>query len=277
MSGNTKKIMKIGLAEAWIGIMTIVFFLILYPVNTASQRMLTVLLIPLTLIMMIFLVRRFRLLISLIVFGVVLTAIFLCLPGKDARYPFLQEYYLQALEKYKGCPYYVGGETCKGIDCSGLVRRSLIDANLRLGFATLDPAPLRTAFLVWWYKPDSRALIAQDQGLTYLVCGAPSINSLTGVPLSVGDIAVTADGNHSLAYAGNNKWIHADPYALKVVDDSAPSNNRWFKKPVCIVRWSDLEKHQQHRVERSNRHVYVATLTPVIIRNDTVCSTISDH
>ena len=36
--------------------------------------------------------------------------------------------YLQRLQAYKGVRYYWGGENAVGIDCSGLVRRGMIDA-----------------------------------------------------------------------------------------------------------------------------------------------------
>jgi cell wall-associated NlpC family hydrolase len=58
--------------------------------------------------------------------------------------------------------------------------------------------------------------------------------------IEVGDLAVVGNGIgvHTLIYTGNKKWIHADPYAGKVVISEAPNNEPWFSLKAKIVRWN---------------------------------------
>jgi hypothetical protein len=58
--------------------------------------------------------------------------------------------------------------------------------------------------------------------------------------LKPGDLAVTADGVHVMAYLGTNTWIEADPDEHKVVEVVLPTDNPWFKTPVAFVRWKWL-------------------------------------
>ena len=57
-----------------------------------------------------------------------------------------------------------------------------------------------------------------------------------------GDLAVTADGVHVLAYLGDRTWIEADPTAHEVVEVTLPTSNAWFHVPVVFVRWRYLEQ-----------------------------------
>ena len=59
--------------------------------------------------------------------------------------------YLTGLRRYEGVRYYWGGETARGIDCSGLVRRGLIDALFWRGIRTFHPGVVREAFSLWWH------------------------------------------------------------------------------------------------------------------------------
>jgi len=57
-----------------------------------------------------------------------------------------------------------------------------------------------------------------------------------------GDLAVTTNGIHIMAYLGGNRWIEADPVAARVISAKAPSDEiGWFDTPMRIVRWSLLE------------------------------------
>lgn len=58
--------------------------------------------------------------------------------------------------------------------------------------------------------------------------------------LEPGDFAVTSDGVHVLAYLGDRRWIQADPAAGEVVVDETPSDDRWFRAPVHVMRWVAL-------------------------------------
>lgn len=53
-----------------------------------------------------------------------------------------------------------------------------------------------------------------------------------------GDLAVTSNGIHIMAYLGDNRWIEADPGIRRVITVTVPANeNNWFRIPVNIVRW----------------------------------------
>src|SRR5204863_6746506 len=59
----------------------------------------------------------------------VLSGVFLALPGRSLpAADSLQRDYVAGLRHYDGVTYYWGGESPKGIDCSGLIRRGLIDS-----------------------------------------------------------------------------------------------------------------------------------------------------
>jgi len=59
--------------------------------------------------------------------------------------------------------------------------------------------------------------------------------------LKPGDLAVTADGIHIMAYLGNRIWIEADPNMHKVIEVAVPTSNQWFNTPVVFVRWKWLK------------------------------------
>jgi hypothetical protein len=56
----------------------------------------------------------------------------------------------------------------------------------------------------------------------------------------MGDLAVTADGIHVMAYLGSSRWVEADPFARKVIELVSSTDNPWFRTPVVFVRWKWL-------------------------------------
>ena len=61
-----------------------------------------------------------------------------------------------------------------------------------------------------------------------------------------GDLAVTSDGRHALAYLGDRTWIHATSDVGCVARErAADSRDRWFVVPVQIVRWRQLTTETQ--------------------------------
>jgi hypothetical protein len=64
-----------------------------------------------------------------------------------------------------------------------------------------------------------------------------SISGTDHSKLGKGDMAVTADGVHILAYLGDQTWIQADPDSHKVVEVVLPTDIHWFEAPVVFVRW----------------------------------------
>lgn len=169
--------------------------------------------------------------------------IFLLLPGRPASSEILREKYTSCLRRYEGVRYVWGGETALGIDCSGLVRRGLMDALFLEGLRTLNPGLVRDAISLWWNDTTARVLGEKNASSpTVAITETPEINLLDHSLLLPGDLAVTATGLHILAYLGDQTWIEADPGLERVVSAKAPSHdNPWLATPVNIVRWKVLQ------------------------------------
>lgn len=168
--------------------------------------------------------------------------VLLVIPWKIHTSPeVLRVSYVARLRTYEGCLYYWGGESRRGIDCSGLIRRGLIDACFYTGAANLDPGLIRHGLSMWWNDTSARALGQEYQGLTKRLFNSADLKNLDYSKLQAGDIAVTADGVHTMAYLGEESWIEADPGKLKVITVHAPTTtNGWFLHRVSILRWSML-------------------------------------
>lgn len=150
----------------------------------------------------------------------------------------LRAEYVAGLRRYEGVRYFWGGESCFGIDCSGLTRRGLIDGLIWRGVRTFDAGLIRRAVVLWWYDTTANQLGEGYAGLTQAVLEAPSLNSLVDPRVQPGDLAVTGDGVHILAYCGDHEWIEADPIVERVLRVKAPSSDSvWFDVPMKIVRW----------------------------------------
>jgi len=169
-------------------------------------------------------------------------AIFLCLPArKRPDVETLRAEYVSGMKRYEGVAYYWGGESIRGIDCSGLIRRGLIDSLFLRGVRTGDAGLVRRALALWWRDCTASALGESQGGLTVRLLETKSINQLDHAPLLPGDLAVTRDGVHVLAYMGGGQWIEADPVLGKVVVATPPVKEiLWFDTPVKLVRWSLL-------------------------------------
>jgi NlpC/P60 family len=217
-------------------------FVILYylPESNTLTRSAAVLCAAVTWAGLLMILRRKKAAFRILLLLTLLAGIFLTLPGRKAPdTAALQQEYLTALRRYDGAPYSWGGESPRAIDCSGLVRRGLMDALLLHGLRSADPALLRSAFSQWWHDTSARALGAHHRGLTVPVLSAPSLNLLDHTVILPGDLAVTTNGLHVMAYLGDRQWIAADPGASQVITVTVPvRDNTWFDTPVNIVRWS---------------------------------------
>jgi hypothetical protein len=121
------------------------------------------------------------------------------------------------------------------------MRRGLIDAAFLHGIRTFDGGLVRYSIWLWWHDCSARDL-GQGHGLTRPLFNTPSINALDDSRILPGDLAVTDNGVHVMAYLGGSRWIEADPGVGKVIVVSAPSpDNGWFRTPMKIVRWNVLK------------------------------------
>ena len=170
-----------------------------------------------------------------------LALVFLTLPVyRPPDTAALRQADITALRRYMGTPYVWGGESPKGIDCSGLIRRGLIDASFLQGIRTANPGLVRYSLSLWWHDCSAKALGEHYRGSTRHLLDTRSINGLDQSQLRPGDFAVTQDGVHTLAFLGGNEWIEAEPDANKVITVRVPSDNGWFRTPVQVVRWDVL-------------------------------------
>lgn len=149
--------------------------------------------------------------------------------------------YVTGLRRYQGVRYIWGGESPKGIDCSGLIRRGLIDSLFWRGVRGGNPGLVRDALSLWWNDCTANDLRENRTGLTVRLLETPSLNELDHTRILPGDLAVTRGGVHILAYLGGQEWIEADPLLGRVVSMAVPAkDNPWFDAPVELVRWSVL-------------------------------------
>ena len=227
----------------WLGALGLLTYFLIIPESTRLIRASVVFLGCFIGIGLIFMLRHHQVF-RLLFLGLLLAiASFLCWPSYSSRdVSRLRDEYVAALLRYEAVPYYWGGENMKGIDCSGLVRRALVDACWSCGIKSGDSELARQAISIWWHDTTAKSLGESFRGLTTPVLDVSSLREANHAQLALGDLAVSQNGVHVLAYIGNLKWIQADPTAGRVtITESSPSAHGWFTKPMKIVRWSMLE------------------------------------
>jgi hypothetical protein len=201
------------------------------PISNVATRGATIVLVPTLWLLLLLVIWPRRLpRVGLGLVGVVAVG-FVLAPGR----PF-------SAEELRGRFCYVwGGESRIGIDCSGLMRRGLIDAALKQGLLRGNPRLVRLGLSVWWHDCTARDLGQGYRGMTIPILTAPSVNAIDQSAIQAGDLAVTASGVHVLAFIGNSTWIEADPTAHRVLIVRVPEPaNGWFGVPVRVVRWRTL-------------------------------------
>ena len=153
----------------------------------------------------------------------------------------LRASYCKALSSYVGCRYVWGGVGYFGIDCSGFVQKGLEDGMVTNGLVGVSPALLRESIWIYWHRTTAKVLGEGDAGRTFPITEARALNDLDYSLLMPGDLAVTASGDHVLAYLGEKTWIAADPVEHKVTRFTIPERrNFYFSTPMRIVRWKIL-------------------------------------
>lgn len=173
-----------------------------------------------------------------------LAAIPFTLPGGEIDAEELRRDYVRRMSEFEGTKYHWGGESSRGIDCSGLPRRALRDALLAYGFRHLNGRAFRGYAEQWWFDASAKALGEGYRGYTSPIGTEGTIQGMSYDALVPGDLAVTTCGVHILAYAGDGKWIQADPGIGAVATLSGRSaDNGWFRTPVTTHRWQVLARH----------------------------------
>ena len=243
--GGTKTANGRSVAKVWwrLWVVGLVFGItvLLVPVSNRWTRLGVVVLLFFLWASLVVLTRRRRLFCyPVIALGLVCAGL-IALPARHspdtAR---LRQEYVKRLGRYEGVPYVWGGENFLGIDCSGLVRRGLIDALFLRGLCTLDGGLIRQGLRLWWQDCSAKDLADARKQLTVPVAKAASLNGLDPNLILPGDLAVTSGGVHVLAYLGNQVWIEADP-GRRVMKLTVPSSNPWTQMRVEIVRWRMLQ------------------------------------
>jgi hypothetical protein len=165
------------------------------------------------------------------------------LPGRAVNQPELRSRYVAALKSFDETPYVWGGESTRGIDCSGLARRAWREALWQEGLATMNGALLRAALGQWLTDASARDLAQGNQGATIpLGTGDTTLEKFDPAKVLPGDLAITTDGVHMLVALGGTDWIEADPglgrvLVLEICCDESP----WFTRPVRLYRWALLQ------------------------------------
>lgn len=164
------------------------------------------------------------------------------LPAKPPNQPELRKDFLDRLISYEGIKYHWGGENRRGIDCSGLPRKALREALLSDGIRNLNGGSMRLFLKHWWNDASAKALAEAHLDFTQPTGKTGTIATMDYSNLHPGDLAVTEDRRHILAFLGDENWIHADPGADKVIiENGRTSANGWFAVPVSIHRWTILK------------------------------------
>lgn len=176
----------------------------------------------------------------------VLAGGFLLLPGRSLAGPEpaaeLRADYVRELKGLEGVPYFWGGESPRGIDCSGLPRRALRQALLTRAARHADPAALRLFFRLWWFDTSARAMSEGYRGFTRALKLEDRVATVDGARLQPGDLAVTLGGAHVMVFLGGEEWIQADPGIGRVIALNARRDrNSWFQHAVTMHRWSVFE------------------------------------
>jgi len=163
------------------------------------------------------------------------------LPGHRMNDVELRDAYVLRMQELSSTKYVWGGESSRGIDCSGLPRKALRDTLLSYGIRHCDGGALREFAGQWWFDASAKALGEGYRRYTVPLAPHGSIQQMDYSGLQPGDLAVTTSGVHILAYLGGEMWIQAEPgIGAVAILNGRHDPNVWFKQPVTTHRWSVL-------------------------------------
>lgn len=158
------------------------------------------------------------------------------LPGWNLDRGKLKEAYLVNMQGMEGKLYHWGGESLRGIDCSGLPRLAMREALLEQWW---NGRAWRKWAELWWWDASAKAMSEGYRGLTTTTGVSGILKELDESELEAGDLAVTRGGVHVMIFLGDGLWIQADPKPMKVVISGAKNGeNSWFDLPVSLHRWT---------------------------------------
>ena len=211
------------------------------PINRRSTNLTIIALVVLLVGSVFVLFWKIKIIRYTVITLLVAMSVFLALSGAEVDIKVLKSEYVEALRKYEGVDYLWGGESKAGIDCSGLVRKGLIDTYFKVGVTNISPQYIRRALYIWFFDSSAEALRDGYRDYTVTLIRDITLNTTDYSLISEGDIMVTEDGLHTMVYIGDNSWIQADPGEGKVIIEKAPSKgNNWYNVKSRIVRWKDL-------------------------------------
>jgi len=180
--------------------------------------------------------------IALLVLPILFAVPFL-LPARPLDQDELRRDYLRRMVGFEGTRYHWGGEGSLGIDCSGLPRRALRQSLLSYGIRHADGGALRMVLEQWWFDASARALSEGYRDYTVPLATFGTIEKMDYADLAPGDLAVTTDRRHVLAYAGGDRWIQADPgIGFVGTMHGRTAKNPWFQREVTLHRWSIFDR-----------------------------------
>ena len=159
------------------------------------------------------------------------------LPGRAPDARRMRRDFVERVRAMEGTRYVWGGESLRGVDCSGLPRRSMRGALLAEGLRG-NGRGWRGWVDDWWYDASARALGEGYRGRTAATGIEGVLRRLDPALLEPGDLAVTDGGVHVLVYLGDGEWAQADPGEGRVVvSHPAEDPNPWFENRVTMHRW----------------------------------------
>lgn len=239
-----KSIIKSKNLKLEVFLLCIVLFIIsfIYPVNVGLKRLAVIIFGVLSLLSLFILIQKRKKLRIAYVSVLVIIAIIMMLNGKKISPDEMRSEYINVLKSYEGTRYVWGGEGRLGVDCSGLIRKALIDTNIKLGLENLSQQYIRRGIYLWFNDFSAQAVRDGYKHLAIKVCDVENLRIADYSKINQGDVAVTESGAHIIAYIGNRKWIEADPYEKKVIVINANDiNNILVNSKFRVLRLSELD------------------------------------